>query len=60
MKNKLLLFVLFLLVGTSMHAQSVATEQMDERFNDGTKLRIPIGPFVRQGFIELGRMLNGH
>ena len=30
------------------------------RFNDGTKLHIPIGPFVRQGFIELGRMLNGH
>lgn len=30
------------------------------RFNDGTKLRIPIGPLVRQGFLELGRMLNGH
>ena len=30
------------------------------RFNDGTKLHIPIGPFVRQGFMELSRMLNGH
>ena len=30
------------------------------RFNDGTKLHIPIGPFVRQGFMELSRLLNGH
>jgi len=30
------------------------------RFNNGTKLRIPIGPLVRQGFMELGRMINRH
>lgn len=30
------------------------------RFNDGTKLHIPIGPFVREGFIQLGKLLNGH
>ena len=30
------------------------------RFSDGTKFHIPVGPFVRQGFIQLGKLLNGH
>jgi hypothetical protein len=38
MKKKLLISMLLLFVGVSMQAQSVATEQMDERFNDGTNL----------------------
>ena len=33
MKKKLLISMLLLFVGVSMQAQSVATEQMDERFN---------------------------
>ena len=37
MKKKLFLSMLLLLVGVSMQAQSIASEQMDERFNDGTK-----------------------
>lgn len=44
MKNKLLFSMLLLFVGVSMQAQSIATEQMDERFNDGTKL--PYGWFA--------------
>ena len=44
MTKKLLLSVLLLFVGVSMQAQSVATEQMDERFNDGTKM--PFGWFA--------------
>ena len=47
--------MLLLLVGVSMRAQSVANEQMDERFNDGTKL--PYGWFtegweVKDGAIQ--------
>lgn len=46
---------MLLFVGVSMHAQSVASEQMDERFNDGTKL--PYGWFtegwkVKDGVIQ--------
>ena len=37
MKKKLFLSMLLLLVGVGMQAQSIASEQMDERFNDGTK-----------------------
>ena len=37
MINKLLLSMLLLFVGVSIQAQSIATEQMDERFNDGDK-----------------------
>ena len=44
MTKKLLLSVLLLLVGVSMQAQSVATEQMDERFNDEDAFRL-----VRRG-----------
>jgi len=35
-----------------MHAQSVATEQMDERFNDGTKL--PYGWFTEGWSVKDG------
>lgn len=38
MKTKLLFSMLLLFVGVSMQAQSIANEQMDERFNDGTKM----------------------
>ena len=44
MKKKTLLSMLLLLAGVSVQAQSVSTEQMDERFNDGTKL--PYGWFT--------------
>ena len=37
MKKKLLFSMLLLFVGVGMRAQSIANEQMDERFNDGTK-----------------------
>ena len=55
MKKKLLLSMLFLSVGVGMQAQSVAEEQMDERFNDETKL--PYGWFtegwtVKDGVIQ--------
>jgi uncharacterized protein YegP (UPF0339 family) len=44
MKKKELLFsMLLLFVGVSMRAQSVATEQMDERFNDA---KLPYGWFA--------------
>ena len=36
--------MLLLLTGASMRAQSIAAEQMDERFNDGTKM--PYGWFA--------------
>ena len=44
MTKKLLLSMMLLFVGVSMQAQSIAAEQMDERFNDGTKL--PYGWFA--------------
>ena len=43
MRKKLLLSMLLLFVGVSMQAQSVADEQMDERFNDG---KLPYGWFA--------------
>ena len=50
--RKLLLAMMLLLVGTSVQAQSVATEQMDERFNDGTKL--PYGWFTEGWTVKDG------
>ncbi|MBR5728556.1 MAG: hypothetical protein IKX39_07920 [Muribaculaceae bacterium] len=44
MKNKLLFCIMLLFAGMSMQAQSVATEEMDERFNNGTDL--PYGWFT--------------
>ena len=44
MKKNLLFSMLLLFMGGSMQAQSVAEEQMDERFNDGTTL--PYGWFA--------------
>lgn len=43
MKRNLLFFMLLLFVGVSMRAQSVASEQMDERFNDN---KLPYGWFT--------------
>jgi len=43
MKKKLLFSMLLLFVGVGMQAQSVATEQMDERFNDN---KLPYGWFT--------------
>ena len=45
--------MLLLMVGVSMKAQSIATEQMDERFNDGTKM--PYGWFAEGWNIEDGK-----
>ena len=53
MKKKLLFSVLLLLVGVSMQTQSVAVEQMDERFNDGTKM--PFGWFAEGWKVEDGK-----
>ncbi|MBR6187510.1 MAG: hypothetical protein IKQ59_00905 [Prevotella sp.] len=53
MTKKLLLSVLLLFVGVSMQAQSVATEQMDERFNDGTKM--PFGWFGEGWKVDDGK-----
>ena len=44
MKNKLLISVLLLFVGMGMKAQSITEEQMDERFNNGSKM--PYGWFA--------------
>ena len=44
MKKQLLISVLLLFVGVSVQAQSVSEGQMDERFNDGTKM--PFGWFA--------------
>ena len=38
MKKKLLFSMSLLFMGVSMQAQSVDAQQMDERFNDGTKM----------------------
>ena len=43
MKKKLFFTMLLLLMGVSMQAQSIATEQMDERFNDN---KLPYGWFT--------------
>ena len=53
MKTRLLFSVLLLSVGVSMQAQSVAAEQMDERFNDGTKM--PYGWFAEGWKVEDGK-----
>ena len=54
MKNKLIFSFLLLFVGMSMHAQSIATEQMDERFNDGTKM--PYGWFAEGWKVDDGKV----
>ena len=51
--NRLFFFMLLLFVGVSMQAQSVATEQMDERFNDGTKM--PYGWFGEGWKVDDGK-----
>ena len=53
MKKKLLFSMLLLFVGVSMQAQSIATEQMDERFNGGTKF--PFGWFGEGWKIDNGK-----
>ena len=52
MRKKLLLSMLLLIVGVSMQAQSVASGQMDERFNDGTNL--PYGWFTEGWTVKDG------
>ena len=52
-KKKLFLSMLLLLAGVSMQAQSIANEQMDERFNDGTKF--PLGWFGEGWKIKDGK-----
>ena len=53
MINKLLLSMLLLFVGVSIQAQSIATEQMDERFNDGDKF--PFGWFSEGWKVKDGK-----
>ncbi|MBO7045216.1 MAG: hypothetical protein J6W38_02530 [Prevotella sp.] len=53
MNKKLLFSMLLLFVGVSMQAQSVAAEQMDERFNDGTKM--PYGWFAEGWKVSDGK-----
>ena len=53
MKKKLLFIMLLLFVWVSMQAQSTAKEQMDERFNDGTKM--PYGWFAEGWKIDDGK-----
>ena len=51
--KKLLFSVLLLFVGVGMQAQSISADQMDERFNDGTKM--PYGWFAEGWKIEDGK-----
>ena len=51
-KKKLFLSILLLLAGGSMQAQSIAAEQMDARFNDGTNL--PYGWFTEGWTVKDG------
>ena len=51
-KIKLFLSSLLLLVGVNIQAQSIAAEQMDERFNDGTT--VPFGWFSRGWSVKDG------
>ena len=44
--------MMLLFVGVSMQAQSVSSEQMDERFNDGTNL--PYGWFTEGWTVKDG------
>lgn len=53
MRKTLLLAMLLLFAGVSMQAQSAAAEQMDERFNDGTKM--PYGWFAEGWKIDDGK-----
>lgn len=53
MKKKVLFSMLLLFVGVSMQAQSIASKQMDERFNDGTKF--PLGWFGEGWKVENGK-----
>ena len=53
MKTKLFFSVLLLFMGVSMQAQSISAQQMDERFNDGTKM--PYGWFAEGWKIEDGK-----
>lgn len=53
MKKQLLFSVLLLLMGVCTNAQSAATGQMDERFNDGTKL--PFGWFAEGWKVDDGK-----
>ena len=52
MKNKLLFCLMLLLATVSIQAQSVASEQMDERFNDGTTM--PYGWFGEGWKVDKG------
>ncbi|MBP5713622.1 MAG: hypothetical protein J6X07_02855 [Prevotella sp.] len=52
MRKKLLFSMLLLFVGVSMQAQSIVAEQMDERFNDGTKM--PYGWFAEGWTVKDG------
>jgi hypothetical protein len=49
MKKRLLFCMMLLLVGVSMQAQSVASEQMDERFNDN---KLPYGWFTEGWVVD--------
>ena len=53
MKRTLLLSMLLLFAGAGMQAQSIANEQMDERFNEGT--RFPRGWFGEGWKVENGK-----
>lgn len=53
MKKKVLFSMLLLFVVVSMQAQSIASEQMDERFNDVTKF--PRGWFGEGWKVENGK-----
>ena len=53
MKKKLLFSMLLLFVGINMQAQSIANEQMDERFNDGAKM--PYGWFAEGWKVDDGK-----
>ena len=53
MKNKLLISISLLFVGVSIQAQSVATEQMDERFNEGPEF--PFGWFGEGWKVDDGK-----
>ena len=55
MKKNLLFSMLLLLVGVNIQAQSIATEQMDERFNDGDKF--PFGWFGEGWTVKDGKAI---
>lgn len=53
MKKNFLFSMLLLFVGVNIQAQPIATEQMDERFNDGTKF--PFGWFGEGWTVKDGK-----